>query len=368
MPNGTGRIAKLRLRTARGAAALAVMAGCWGAARGQSEFVLDEASRQWVQTAAPASEGEGAPIAEAQRLLAQDDAAGAQRILDPWIAAHEKSQSPYLARAYLLRGDARTARGNEYKALYDYEAVIKQFPESEEFLLAVERELEIGLRYLSGLRKKTWGLRIFRSDDVGVELLIRVQERTPGSALAERAAIELADYYYRMREIRLAGDAYDLYLQNFPNGPNAAKAAARRIYTDIARFKGPKYDATGLLDAKVRIREFAQRWPNEAVKTGINEALSARLDESGAAGMLEAARWYRGQGDWAAERLTLRRLVRMYPRTGAAEEAREILAERGWAEGLEAPGGGEDKGDTSVSGETQATDEADKGAPSEQSR
>src|SRR5690606_32200410 len=119
---------------------------------------------------------------------------------DGWLEEHEQSDSPLLAQAFLLRGDAVLASGNEYRALYDYERVIIDFPGSPEYARAVERELEIGIRYLHGLRRKLWGIRFAGATDVGEELLVRVQERMPGSALAERAGIELADFYYRTRD------------------------------------------------------------------------------------------------------------------------------------------------------------------------
>jgi len=237
-----------------------------------------------------------------------------------------------------VRGDARVADRDEFKALYDYEELIREFPESEEFEPAVSRELEIGIEYLNGLKRKVWGIRWVDAGDVGVETLIRVQERLPGSDLAERASIELADYFYRERRIELADEAYGLYLENFPEGAHARKAARRRVYTAIARYRGPSYDASMLLDAQVRIRRFRERFPAEADRRGINEGLIGRLDESLAAQLLNGAEWYLATGEDASARLTLRRLLERYPGTVSAEAARSLLRERGWVEGA---GGGE---------------------------
>jgi len=307
----------------------------FGAAQ-PNEYRLDPSGRlQQIERPAP-----GTPagrIAEARRQLAEDRPEQAQRILSEFIDEFDRPGNEYLPEAYLLRGDARLAMDREFSALYDYEAVLTRFRQSDQFPVAVSRELEIALRYAAGLRIRTLGFRIADSSDVAVELLIRVQERMPKSDLAERASISLADFYYERREMKLASTSYDLYLQNFPNGPNRIKAMKRRIQTDIARFKGPRYDASGLLDARVRLNDFIARFPGEASESGLNEALLVRVDESIAAQELDTAEWYLRTGDEASARFALTRLRRDHPQSIAAQRAETIMTERGWIAPVVAP-------------------------------
>jgi len=289
------------------------------------------ADRDWELEDAPVEGSSEWIIAEARRLTIEGEARRARRMLTEWLDARAGFADPLKPAALLARGDALVASGEEFRALYDYEQLLREHPGSDEFERAVERELAIALRYAGGLKRRAWGIRAFDASDIAIELLIRVQERMPGSQLAERAAIELADFYYRRREIGLASEAYGLYLENYPDGPNARKAARRRIYSDIARFKGPEYDASGLLDAQVRIRRYEREYPADAAQTGITSALVERLDESLAAQQLVAAEYYLQTNQLAAARLTLRRLDDAYPRTIAARTARDIMDRRGWA-------------------------------------
>lgn len=288
------------------------------------------ADRDWELEDAPVEGSSEWLISEARRLTIEGEANRARRILTEWIDSRAGVPDPLMPTALLARGDALVAVGEEFLALYDYERLLREYPGSDEFERAVERELAIALQYAGGLRRRAWGIRAFDASDVAVELFIRTQERLPGSQLAERAAIELADFYYRRREIGLASEAYGLYLENYPDGPNARKAARRRIYADIARFKGPEYDASGLLDAQVRIRRYERDFPADAAQTGINSALVERLDESLAAQQFVSAEYYLRTKQYAAARLTLRRLEENYPRTIAAANARTILEQRGW--------------------------------------
>jgi tetratricopeptide (TPR) repeat protein len=295
-----------------------------------TEYRLGD-DRQWATTAPPPEPGsDAALIADARRLLAEDNPGAAQALLDPWIERTERESNPYRAEALLLRGDARLAQDREYKSLYDYEEVIRNHRASEQFPIAVERELDIAIRYANGLKIRTLGFRIGDSDEVAVELFIRVQERLPRSQLAEKASIELADFYYRQRDMKQAFDAYDLYLQNFPNGPNSLHARQRRIQADLARFKGPRYNAAELINARERIREFVRRYPAEADATGMNEALVARIEESMGAQLLDTAQWYLKRDDPTSARFALGRLQRDFPATLAAQRGEALMRENDW--------------------------------------
>lgn len=310
-----------------------LMALTASAARAQSrESRLDDAG-EWFATRQPVEGSDEWVVARARQDLADDRPAAAHAAIDNWIRANDRrlgAASPLMADALLARADALTAMGDEYNALYDYERVIKEFPGSDTYVMAVERELDIGVRYLGGLRRKFLGVRILDARAEGEELLIRVQERLPGSRLAERAGIELADYYYNSHELSLASEAYDLFLDNYRNSQYSMKAMQRRVYSTIAQFKGPRYDGSKLLDAQVLVNRFASLYPAQARKVGLDEALLARLDESAGLSMLESARWYLKRGDTPAARYTLRRLIEEHPQTSAAREAMAIMDSRGW--------------------------------------
>lgn len=292
-------------------------------------YDLDE-DRALVASDEPALEGDAAVIARARRSLAEDNPASARALLNDFITRNERTDNAYLPQAYLLRGHSWVAVNDLYEALYDYETVIKQFPQTPEFVDAVDRELQIAVRYANGEKRRTLLIFWVDASDIAVELFIRTQERMPGSQLAERAAIELADYYYRERELRLAGESYDLYLENFPKGPNRVRAAQRRIFCDIARFKGPRYESASLIDASLRIKDFQRVFPAEAERTGLDAALLTRLDESAAAQMLENGRWYLRQNDEPSARLVLSRLLKKHPGTIAADQALALFKEKNW--------------------------------------
>lgn len=253
-------------------------------------------------------------------------------ILDDWLDRNEGTRNPLEPEALRLMGDAQVLDGNEFGALFHYERLIREFPESSEYVTAIERETDIAQAYLGGMGKKLFGLplRIESSRSTAEELLVRAQERMPGSRLAERAAIMLADYYYRVRDLDLAAEMYDIFLQNFPTSSHRQRAMRNRIYANIASFKGPEYDGLALLESKLQIRQFAREYPADAERAYLTDALIARIEESTATQQLRAAEWYLKNDDPPAAAYTLRRLLREQPGTVAAARALQILDEQGW--------------------------------------
>ena len=145
---------------------------------------------------------------------------------------------PLLPEAYLLRGDSLKARRSYYKALFEYEFVAVSFTGSEAFVRALEREFEIAQLFAAGTKRKLWGMRIVDASNEAEELLIRIQERLPGSRLAEDAGMALGDFYFSRRKMDLAAEMYSLFIQNFPRSRRIAKARKRLIYAYLASFKG----------------------------------------------------------------------------------------------------------------------------------
>ncbi len=100
----------------------------------------------------------------------------------------------------------------------------------------------------------------------------------------------------------------------------------RLIQANLATFKGPEFDATGLLEASQRLRQYQQEFPAAAERIGA-EALLVRVDESLALKGYRDADWYRRRGDrWSAVTM-YERVIRDFPQTAAARASMDRLAD-----------------------------------------
>lgn len=303
-----------------------LLTACGTAGLAQDRYELTDAG--WERVAAPEP---GTPEAELQhirRLLAEGDAKGAMQTADAWIEANPGSDR--MPQALLLRGDSKVAQQEYWEALYDYEQLIIEWPASPEYLTAIEREYAVAEVFIGGWKRKLLGLRVLPTDGEGEELLIRVQERAPGSTIGERASLRLADYYFGKQEMGLAAEAYDLFLANYPQSDRREWAMLRLIQANLARFKGPEFDGTGLLEADERLALYAAEFPAAAERIGV-DALRERIAESQAKRDLTSAAWYDRRGDEVAATSVYRRLVRDYPQTTAAQDAVRWLDKHGYA-------------------------------------
>lgn len=273
---------------------------------------------RWQVQTAGATSGPEAQLAIARRFLAENRPERAYNIVLRWIRRHPGS--PELPMAHLIKGDALVAMTDYYESLYDYEYIARAFPGSNEFKIALEREFEIARMFATGTKRKWLGLRIAPAIDEAEEILIRIQERMPGSQLAEQAGLALGDLYFRQRRMNMAADAYAIFIERYPRSPSLNLANYRLIIANIAAFKGPRFDIVGLLEAKAQLHRLQTLRPAEAEQIGAG-ALVARIEESEATKLLTTARWYQRIGDPIAAEVTVRALVRRFPRSSATAEA-----------------------------------------------
>ena len=90
--------------------------------------------------------------------------------------------------------------------------------------------------------------------DEAIEMLYRIQNRSPGSPLSERAMLRTADYYFSDRQYDFAGDTYAAYVRTYPRAPKFHAARLRRAISHYAQFRGPQLDATPIIDAREQFR------------------------------------------------------------------------------------------------------------------
>ncbi len=281
----------------------------------QDIYRLNDTSDEWKLEQTPAADSAGARLARARVLLADDRPSRALNMVNRWMARNPTSE--LMPEAYMIKGDALVALGDEYESLYEYEYLVRKFPSSEVFPLALQREYEVAVKYAHGLYRKAFGLRIIDASDEAEELFIRIQERLPGSNLAEKCGLELAGLYFRQRRMGLAASAYAIFVERYPRSTEVPFARRRLIYANIASFKGPEFDIVGLLEAKVELQQLAAQRPAEAERIGA-EALIQRINESEANKLLTTATWYLGHGDPIACEFTIRSLIRRFPTSTAS--------------------------------------------------
>lgn len=294
----------------------------------QETYDLDIKSDDWILEDSPEPNTPEAQLAAASKQLAEGHYQEAMRLSSNWIERNKRYWS-LMGKAHLIHGDALFAQKYYYESLFDYEIVIRDHYGTLEEISAIEKELEIATMFANGTRKLLWGMRISDATDEAEELLMRVQERLPNSPLAEDAAMELADLYFRRSQMLLANEMYLIFVENYPTSLQVDRAKARLSQTRLATYRGPAFDDAGLIDARNELQRLKITNPALASEI-ITSGLITRIDESLGQKMLSTAQWYLRINNPVAAEYTVRQLITKYVNTAATIEALEHLIPKIW--------------------------------------
>ncbi|MCP4375000.1 MAG: outer membrane protein assembly factor BamD [bacterium] len=176
----------------------------------------------------------------------------------------------------MLAGQAEMDRGHYDKAYERFNEQMDQYRNGEFYDRAVQRQYEIADAFLKGRKRRAmWMFRV-SAIDRGIEILNAIADRAPGTVIAEKALLRVADYHYNAKEVVQAVEAYDHYIKMFPKSPrgrlgHAMLRAARATY---AQYRGAAFDDTPLTEAQQRFMDYSERYPQEANKANVPMVLS----------------------------------------------------------------------------------------------
>lgn len=260
----------------------------------------------------------------AEQLLAHTGYTAANNILLDWLKHNKKS--PLRDRALLLLAESYYQSGDRLVAFYECDDLMDNYPESPLYYRALEMQYKIAEAFLDGYKRRLFGMAVLGAEGEAVEMLYRIQQRSPGSTLAEKALLRTADYYYATSQFDLSADTYTAYVRQYPRSPMVPRARLRSAFSSLAQFRGLKYDATPLVDARAQLIDLAMAYPELAKQENLEDVIQ-RIDKSFARKLLDIADFYRRTHDPASAVYEYRFLIQSYPNTPEAEQAKRELAQ-----------------------------------------
>jgi outer membrane assembly lipoprotein YfiO len=280
---------------------------------------------EWTQvTTAPAATQhvDNPTLDRVERLLAAHKHQQARKLVVAWLRRHRRA--PDRDRGVYLLAEAYYQYGDRIRAFYHLDELLDLHPDSKLFYPALEKQYEIADRYLRGYKRRLLGIPMLGAQEEAIDMLFRIQERAPGSPLAERALLRTADYYYDRGQYDLAADAYATYARSYPRSPVLARVKLRQAFASLAQFRGRYYDATPLIDARAQLEGLQAVYPDMAAQEGVAGVL-ARIDASMADKLYWTAGYYSRTNAPRAAAYTYRYVVSRYPTSPEAERARRRL-------------------------------------------
>jgi outer membrane protein assembly factor BamD len=290
---------------------------------GQNKTWLYE-NGKWPQVTEAAPQPVSDPeIDRAEKYLARGSPTTARQILLAWEHVHK--DSPVRDRAVFLIAESCYDEDDRILAFYYLDEVMDEYPESRLFYPALQKQYEIADAYLNGYKRRLFGMRILPAEDEAIEMLYRIQQRSPGSDLAEKALLRTADYYYNSAQFDFSADAYAAFVRGYPRSPSVPRARLRQAFSSLAQFRGLRFDPTPIIDARAQLLDIEKDYPQLADDENVPSVIE-QIDSAFAGKLLVTADFYERTGAPKAAVYFYRFLINTYGSSPEAEKARQRLA------------------------------------------
>lgn len=301
---------------------LAATSAGWGA-----ESTYEFKDGKWVEVAQPAKGTVAGELELIRQALRRGKNGTAVRRAKRFLKDHP--MDPSREAAMSLAGQAELNRGRYFQAYEWYRRQVDEYPAGPLLERALQREYDVADAFLQGRRRLLMGFLPVPATEDGLRILGRIVEQAPGSQVAERALLRMGDHYFDHRNYVEAIDAYDQFLQLYgrssEQAPYAMLQAARATYET---FRGVQYDDTPLLEARQRLRTFAEAYPQRAEQANVDRFVQA-IHDIRAEKAYRTARFYDRIGRREASIHYHRIVVAEFSQTDWARRSRQALERRG---------------------------------------
>lgn len=242
----------------------------------------------------------------------------------------EHKGSPLAGDARFYEADARYGRGKYPGAFELYKAYLKEHPLSPHAALIQRRLYDMGVWTIEEGRRGVLGILDYSGE--GIEMLDFLVNAFPNGDLADDALIYAADFEWRTHRPQDAVHHLHDLVDHYPSSEWALEGRLRLAKAYRALNRGTAYDADALKRSAAQYRAYVQlvsadrnRAREYGELLGQAKVELAEVEELLARKGLVAADFYLKDGRTEAARQELRNLVRVYPASGAADEARRRL-------------------------------------------
>lgn len=286
----------------------------------QLEF--DPAENTWVELVAPEPGTPEGDLALARRALADGEPSAALKACRNWTRAY--GGHALFREVRLIEARALVDEREHYKGHLICDSLMAELATDEISRGAAELDFLIAEIFLSGVRRKWWGMRIKPAEDLGIQILDRIGLDFAHTELGEYALMTKADYYFNHGEFFLAEDEYGRLLDEYPASHYAQRAALRRAQAALGRFPGTPFDDAALVEAEERYLAFASAYPDASEGQDVGFVLDD-IRNKRAQKELEIAAFYVKIGQSQAAAFYCRSVIQNWPGTVAATQAESKL-------------------------------------------
>lgn len=295
-----------------------VLSVCASAFCEQSQTWRLGKDQKWQQVSSDEQGRYMLAVSNIKQLISGGNAGAAQKAL-----ADLKKDFPAIAAKDLdafIAADLLYADGKYTDSIPAFDKFMDDYPTSPLYEAALEREFQMGTALVAGYKVPL--LKIFRVKgyDEGVKVMNRLADRAGDAPVAQQALITVAKGFEKRKLWREAFDTWADISSRWPTGQIGKDALLNMATTMYAGYRGPRYDATGLVSAKGYYQSYQSRYPDDANRIGV-PAILARIEEQIAYKQYSVGKYYQHVGIKTGAVLYYDQVVSNWPASEAGKLA-----------------------------------------------
>lgn len=257
-------------------------------------------------------------VAEIKRLIIEGQTDAAAEALEQLKTARPELVGPDLDAFF--GAEKLYGQGKLVKAVRSYDKFLDEFPESQLFEVALDRQFTIASAFLAGRKINVLGLFWVRAYGYGEKTMDRIRDRAGDAPVAVRAVYAVVQSLEKRHKFEQAYHRWSQISSLWPEGRTGRDGLLGMARCKHAAYRGPKYDASSLISAKSYYERFKQRYPEQALQLRIDEKLG-QIKEQLAYKQLAIAEYYQETGSTGPANLYYQMVKENWPETTAAKMA-----------------------------------------------
>ena len=232
-------------------------------------------------------------------------------------------KSAEAAESQYYIGLIQESEGNFYEAYLAYQKVIDKYPFSERIQEIIEREYNIGEKFMAGEKRKVMGIDL-PVENPAIEIFTKIVENSTYGPLAAKAQYKLGLVLKGLLRYYEAEDAFNKVIINYPDSEwvGAAKFQIASCRASLSR--NSDYDQGATKEAKEQFEAFVREHPDAVLSREAEKNIEA-LNAKEAEGAYNIAVFYEKQRAYDAAKIYYSDIINNYPNSPFAPKALERL-------------------------------------------
>ena len=289
---------------------------------------------QWKAVSAKSEDKYLLAVAEIKKLVNMGETSAVGQAIDKLKKDFPEIAGPCLDMDAFVKAEMLFCEGKFTRAVRGYDKFLEEFPTSELYEAAMDRQFAIATAFLGGQKKRVLGVFKMSRYAEGIKIMERISDQAGDAPIGVKAAIAVAQSYEKQGKFAEAYHKWSEVSSRWPTGQIGKDALLSMARCKHAAYKGPKYNASDLISAKSYYENFKLRYPEDAREIDVDKILK-QIDEQLAYKEFSAGEYYQKTGDKQSANLYYQMVVDNWPESTAAKMAKEKMGDKGTNKNLQ---------------------------------